>query len=89
MLTQINPQQRLRISMPEIASFCQRWHIAELSLFGSALGDHKDNEKLMERKSWCSAVGDDRKPRASPYLWVGAIDLKGLYSLKAYKHQYI
>jgi uncharacterized protein len=40
MLTQLNPQlqQRLRLSIPEIATFCQRWHITELSLFGSVLG---------------------------------------------------
>jgi uncharacterized protein len=97
MLTQLNPQfqQRLGLSMPEIATFCQRWHITKLSLFGSVLGDHLltlakikydleastgrvvdialkdaigDSEKLMERKSWCSAVGGDRHPRASPDL---------------------
>ena len=41
MLTQLNPQfqQRLRLSMPEIATFYQRWHNTEPSLFGSVLGD--------------------------------------------------
>jgi predicted nucleotidyltransferase len=117
MLTQLNPQlqQRLGLSMPEIAPFCQRWHITEQSLFGSVLGDRfhsdsdidilirlalnthqglltfakikhdleastgrvvdiamkeaiEDNEKLMERKSWCSVVEGDRQPRASPDL---------------------
>ncbi len=117
MLTQLNPQlqQRLGLSIPEIATFCQRWHITELSLFGSVLGDQfhdrceidilirpapntrqglltlakitddleastgrvvdialkkaiEDSEKLMERQSWCSAVGSDRHPRASPDL---------------------
>jgi uncharacterized protein len=47
MLTQLNPQlqQRIGLSMPEIATFCQRWHITELSLFGSVLGDqfHSDS----------------------------------------------
>jgi uncharacterized protein len=117
MLTQLNPQlqQRLRLSMPKIATFCQRWQIAEQSLFGSVLDDrfHTDSDidilirlapntrqglltpakikhdleastgrvvyialkdaigdsrKLMELKSWCSAVGCDRHPRASPDL---------------------
>jgi uncharacterized protein len=48
MLTQFNPQlqQRLGLSMPEIATFCQRWHITELPLFGSVLGDqfHSDSD---------------------------------------------
>ena len=48
MLTQLNPQlqQRLGLSMPEIATFCQRSHITELSLFGSVLGDrfHSDRD---------------------------------------------
>lgn len=48
MLTQLNPQlqQRLGLSMPEIATFCQRWHITELSLFGSVLGNqfHSDSD---------------------------------------------
>ena len=48
MLTQLYPQlqQRLGLSKPEIATFCQRWHITELSLFGSVLGDrfHSDRE---------------------------------------------
>jgi uncharacterized protein len=39
MLTQLNPQlqQRLGLSMPEIATFCQHWQILELALFGSIL----------------------------------------------------
>ena len=48
MLTQLNPQlqQRLGLSMPEIATFCQRWQITELSLFGSVLGNqfHSDRD---------------------------------------------
>lgn len=48
MFTQLNPQlqQRLALSMPEIATFCQRWNIAELSLFGSVLGNqfHADSD---------------------------------------------
>jgi predicted nucleotidyltransferase len=48
MFTQLNPQlqQRLRLSMSEIATFCQRWHITELSLFGSVLGEqfHADSD---------------------------------------------
>jgi hypothetical protein len=48
MLTQLNPQfqQRLELSMPEIATFCQRWHITEQSLFGSVLGNqfHTDSD---------------------------------------------
>jgi uncharacterized protein len=48
MLNQRNPQlqQRLGLSMPEIATFCQRWHITEPSLFGSVLGDrfHSDSD---------------------------------------------
>ena len=30
---------RVPIPMEEIAAFCRRWKIAELALFGSALGD--------------------------------------------------
>jgi uncharacterized protein len=46
MLTQFNPQlqQRLGLSMPEIATFCQRWHITELPLFSSVLGDRFHSE---------------------------------------------
>lgn len=48
MLTQLNPQlqQQLGLSMPEVATFCQRCHITELSLFGSVLGDqfHSDRD---------------------------------------------
>ena len=48
MLTQLNPQlqQRLGLSMPKIATFYQRWHITELSLFGSVLGNqfHPDSD---------------------------------------------
>jgi uncharacterized protein len=48
MLTQLNPQiqQRLGLSMPEISAFCQRWHLSELSLFGSVLGNqfHADSD---------------------------------------------
>lgn len=47
MPTQLNPQlqQRFGLSMPEIATFCQRWRITELSLFGSVLGNqfHSDS----------------------------------------------
>ena len=41
MLTQLNPQlqQQFRCSMPEIATLFQRWHITELSLCGSVLGN--------------------------------------------------
>lgn len=48
MLTQFNSQlqQRLGLSMPEIAVICQRWQITELSLFGSVLGNqfHSDSD---------------------------------------------
>lgn len=39
MLIQLSSQfqQRLGLSTPEIASFCQRWQIEELALFGSVL----------------------------------------------------
>ena len=32
--------------MPEINTFCQRWHLTELSLFGSVLGNqfHSDSD---------------------------------------------
>ena len=44
----LNPQlqQRLGLSMLEIATFCQRWHITELSLFGSVLSNqfHADSD---------------------------------------------
>jgi uncharacterized protein len=41
MSKQLNPQlqERLGLSMSEILAFCQRWNLAELSLFGSVLGD--------------------------------------------------
>jgi uncharacterized protein len=41
MLTDINPkiQQRLKLSLTEIADFCQQWQIAEMALFGSVLSD--------------------------------------------------
>ncbi|MBW4442277.1 MAG: nucleotidyltransferase domain-containing protein [Plectolyngbya sp. WJT66-NPBG17] len=29
--------ERLHIALPEIQTFCQRWHITELALFGSVL----------------------------------------------------
>jgi predicted nucleotidyltransferase len=32
-------QQRLGLPIDQIAQFCQHWHIIELSLFGSVLGD--------------------------------------------------
>lgn len=32
-------QSRLGISPEQLAEFCQRWHIAELALFGSVLRD--------------------------------------------------
>ena len=48
MLTQLNPQlqQRLGLSTSEITTFCQRWQITELSLFGSVLGNqfHPDSD---------------------------------------------
>lgn len=48
MLIQFNPQlqQRLGLSMLEIATFCQRWHITELPLFGSVLNNqfHGDSD---------------------------------------------
>jgi predicted nucleotidyltransferase len=48
MLDPLNPQlqQRLGLSTPEITTFCQRWHITELSLFGSVLGNqfHPDSD---------------------------------------------
>lgn len=39
-------QQRLGLSIEQIAQFCQRWHITELSLFGSVLGNqfHTDSD---------------------------------------------
>jgi predicted nucleotidyltransferase len=41
MLKQIdsNIQQRLGLSAEQIADFCQKWNIIELSLFGSVLSD--------------------------------------------------
>lgn len=46
MLTQLNPQiqQRLGLSMLEITTLCQRWHITELSLFGSVLGNQSHSD---------------------------------------------
>ncbi|MBD1930313.1 MULTISPECIES: nucleotidyltransferase family protein [Cyanophyceae] len=48
MCTQLNPQlqQRIGLSMLEITTLCQRWHITELSLFGSVLGNqfHSDSD---------------------------------------------
>lgn len=46
MLTQFNPQlqQRLGLSMSEIATFCQRWQILELTLFGSILREDFRND---------------------------------------------
>ncbi len=39
MLTELDPkiQNRLGISLSKIASFCQKWHIAKIALFGSIL----------------------------------------------------
>jgi predicted nucleotidyltransferase len=39
-------QQRLGLSIEQIAQFCQKWHITELSLFGSVLGNqfHTDSD---------------------------------------------
>jgi len=41
MLKQIDSRLQLRIglSAEQIADFCQKWHIIELSLFGSVLSD--------------------------------------------------
>ena len=38
---QLNPRlkERLAITPDKLAEFCQRWHIAELALFGSILRD--------------------------------------------------
>jgi predicted nucleotidyltransferase len=33
------PQPRIRIDGAHLAAFCQKWHIARLSLFGSVLRD--------------------------------------------------
>lgn len=35
----INIYQRLDITSADLAAFCQRWQVAELSLFGSVLRD--------------------------------------------------
>lgn len=32
-------RDRLHTSLPEIAAYCQRWHITEFALFGSVLRD--------------------------------------------------
>ncbi|ELS00296.1 nucleotidyltransferase family protein [Gloeocapsa sp. PCC 73106] len=39
-------QQRLRLSIDQLAQFCQHWQIIELSLFGSVLGNqfHCDSD---------------------------------------------
>ncbi len=36
-----NPSARVSVPIPkqEITAFCRRWHISELALFGSVLGD--------------------------------------------------
>lgn len=40
-------RSRLGISEAELAAFCQRWQIAELSLFGSALrADFRDDSDI-------------------------------------------
>ena len=48
MLLKLKPQlqERLGISIEEIAQLCQRWHITELALFGSVLNDrfHADSD---------------------------------------------
>jgi predicted nucleotidyltransferase len=36
---QVNIYQRLGITPAELKSFCQRWQVAELSLFGSVVRD--------------------------------------------------
>lgn len=49
MLIQLNAQlqQRLGLSIPEIATFCQRWQILELALFGSVLReDFRDDSDI-------------------------------------------
>ena len=38
-LAQANIYQRLGITAGDLATFCQRWQVAELSLFGSVLRD--------------------------------------------------
>ena len=39
-------QQRLGLPIDQVTRFCQHWHIVELSLFGSVLGDqfHPDSD---------------------------------------------
>lgn len=41
MLADLEPriQQRLGLSISELARFCQQWQIVEMALFGSVLGD--------------------------------------------------
>ncbi|RZM82164.1 nucleotidyltransferase family protein [Leptolyngbya iicbica] len=49
--SQVNIYQRLGITPAELATFCQRWQVAELSLFGSVLRDdfseHSDVDVLV------------------------------------------
>lgn len=46
-ISQINIYQRLGIASTDLAAFCQRWQVAELSLFGSILrNDFTENSDI-------------------------------------------
>ena len=49
-LLSVNPElyDRLRITPAQLIEFCQRWQIAELSLFGSVLRNDFDADSDIE-----------------------------------------
>ena len=51
----MSPQEEIRAKLPQIQEICQRNHVRELSLFGSALGSdfsrNSDYDFLVEFKS--------------------------------------
>lgn len=48
----MSPQEEIRNKLPQIQEICKRYHVRELSLFGSALrsdfGKHSDYDFLVE-----------------------------------------
>lgn len=61
-------ESRIGLSMTEIASFCDRWHIGELALFGSILRDDFSNNSDID-------LLVTFKPHQTPSLW-GVFDME-------------
>ena len=65
-----NPSTQVTVPIPqqEITAFCRRWHISELALFGSVLGDSfgpdSDIDVLVSFEPGANPVPDREQMRA-------------------------